>query len=681
MNENEELYWKMQEKKFHYLSQLQTANASQNAADYFEFCCDKHGDAPCVRSVEDDTSYTFRELDEAANRVANWGKSAEVGLQTGDTVSVLWFNCVFNNVPLCKKVALLMNNRPEYLFITMGLAKIGVTIALLNTNVRSNFLKHAVAISDAKLVIVSKTKKHTWQSFETALASDHKWKRKLDVWWFSNVTNCDDFSNMHPKRYLTDHDFSTSYLSSFSTDRLDKSLRSNIKERDSLYYLFTSGTTGASKAAKFSHRRFIGAGITWAEPSTLKAGERFYVTLPLHHGNGGVLAASTGYFLGTEMILREKFSASNFFNDIRKFNCAATVYIGELWRYLYLQPPTPLDGTPNFSPLRVIIGNGLRADIWESVTTRFHIKHVVEHYASIEMPGDAILNYFNKVGACGFIPPTEALKKSTTGEGGVIVKYDIEADTLIRNETGSCIACGVEEVGELIMRLPDGKYDGYVGEDATRKKLHLNVFGEGDTWWSSGDLLKTNSEGFFYFVDRAGDSYRWKGENVSTNEVSQVIASFMGVAEANVYGVQIPNTDGRAGMACVVLDSPSVVTLVEIPTDNIPTLSNTELPIVFDFNRFTRHMDKNLPTYARPIFIRFRRTENDKTATLKFQKFKYVQDSFDPDKCGGDLVWFNRSKVDHLNQDADVPAGTRMAGWLPVDKKVIEDIKKGLYKF
>ncbi|KAJ1570008.1 hypothetical protein HK096_006130 [Nowakowskiella sp. JEL0078] len=624
------------------LEEIRSVNAHQNAADFFEFCCDRHKCLPCIAAVDHTAKYTFTELDSAANRIASWGLSKEVGLKPGDTA------------------ALLMENRPEYLFIVMGLAKIGVKIALLNTNVRSKFLQHAINVSDSRVVIVSTAKSFNWQSLESSLRSSPAWNRNLNCWWFNGTSETSISSDLleSKSKFITNHWLSGALLSSLLVTRPDKKLRSQIHERDPLYYIFTSGTTGPSKAAKFSHRRFIGAAITWACPSGLQPSDRIYITLPLYHANAGVLGAATSFYLGSEIILREKFSASNFFKDIRSFNCKATVYIGELWRYLFVQPTTLDDGTPEFSPLRVIIGNGLREDIWNSITKRFHIKQVVEHYACTEMPGDAILNFFNKPGSCGFIPVDEALKKTMTGEGGLIVQYDVEADCVVRDQEGYCIKCLPGEVGELIMRLPDGKYDGYVGKVATQRRLYSNVFADGDCWWSSGDLLKTDDTGFFYFVDRAGDSFRWKGENISTNEVSEIVASFSGVEEANVYGVRIPGSDGRAGMVCVVLNAPSVITLIDLPTGPLPTFSNDELPIVFDFHR---------------------RNENDKTSTLKFQKFKYVKDGYDPANCGGDLVWFNKGSILQIRKTATV--GTRMTGWIPVDQKVIADILDGTFRF
>ncbi|KAJ3330732.1 hypothetical protein HDU76_004994 [Blyttiomyces sp. JEL0837] len=579
------------------LRQLASHGATQNAADFFEYCVDKHGDQLAVKAVDFNTSYTFRSLDESANRIAWWAMSPDVGVKAGDTI------------------ALLMENRPEYLAMTMGFAKAGATIALLNTNLVGPLLTHAITTSKAKLVISSIGKRDNLLSAITD-GPEKGWK--------------------------------PSVLTSQKSMRPEKSIRDGLTARTPLYYIFTSGTTGPSKAAKFSHRRFIGAAVTWSGPSGLKRGENYYITLPLYHGNAGVVAVAPCYFIGNGIVLRQKFSVTNFFKDIREHDCKATIYIGELWRYLHNIPPSSNEGTETFSPLKVAIGNGLRADIWESVVSRFALTQIIEHYGSTEMPGDAVLNYFNKPGSCGFLPTNVAKEKSMTGEGGCLVRYDVERDEVYRDPgTGFCIQCSGSEVGEMVMRLPGGSYDGYVGEVATQRKLYDGVFVEGDKWWSSGDLLQTDEQGFFYFVDRAGDSFRWKGENVSTNEVIASVATFEGIHECNVYGVKIPNTDGRAGMASILLDP-------DLSVDN------------FNFTQFTQHLAKKLPTYARPLSLRFRSTEHEKTSTMKFQKFKYAQQGYDPSKCDGDIVF-----VWNAVQQT----------WVKVGGDVLDKIANGHFRF
>ncbi|KAJ3410317.1 cystathionine beta-lyase [Chytridiales sp. JEL 0842] len=615
-----ESYTRLQSLKSKSLSELAASNASKNAADFFEYCVDRHGDLLAVKAVDFKASYTFNQLDVAANQVSHWARSAPVNLKTGD------------------EVCLLMENRPEFLTFTTGFSKAGCTIALLNTNLTGSLLLHAIRTSGARVIVCSISKRENLLSAFREVLDEELKKRGLEVWWYAgkdvNVEAADvqvegvRFFNLNPD-----------ILEKQKKERPGREWRSGLDERSPLFYIFTSGTTGPSKAAKFSHKRFIGAAVTWAGPSGLSKGDSYYITLPLYHGNAGVVAVAPCYYLGNTIVLREKFSASNFFKDIRDHNCVATIYIGELWRYLHLQPSSPRDNTPHFSPLRVIIGNGLRPEIWELICLRFGITQVVEHYGSTEMPGDAVLNYFNKPGSCGFLPLDVARAKSMTGEGGVLVKYDVEEDCVVRDKEngGWCVRCEAGEVGEMVMRLPGGVYDGYVGETATRRKLYENVFEHGDNWWSSGDLLTSDEQGFFYFVDRAGDSFRWKGENVSTNEVISVVSAFPGISECNVYGVKVPNTDGRAGMASIVLKE----------QDHKD----------FKFAEFSAHLSQSLPVYARPLFLRIRDTEHEKTSTLKFQKFKYVQQGFDPAKCEGDVVYmFDKKEWVVVDECLDIQA-------------------------
>ncbi|KAI9205492.1 uncharacterized protein BJ171DRAFT_500622 [Polychytrium aggregatum] len=639
VEELEQIYYRFQSLKQKTLLELGTA--TKNAADFFELCVDRHQDALAVMAVDHEARYTFRQLDEAANRIAWWGRH-ECGLQQLDVV------------------ALLMENRPEFLAFTMGLAKIGVTIALINTNLKGALLLHAIRTAKAKCAVVSMGKLGNWSSLgnlgslggSEKSGDDEQAQPLPPVWIYQGEGQTIPSSELdrlkHEHGWARWHALQPELLARQSAERPKaQEHRNQVHERTPHYYIFTSGTTGPSKAAKFSHRRFVGCAVTWAGPSGLRKGDRYYITLPLYHGNGGCVAVAPCYLLGNPIVLREKFSASNFFKDIREHQCVATVYIGELWRYLYLQPPSAIDGTPEFSPLRVAIGNGLRRELWTDITQRFYIRQVVEHYGSTEMPGDAVLNFFNHPGSCGFLPESVAREKSMTGEGGILVQYDVEEDRVVRDEaTQHCVPCEPNQVGEMIMRLPGGLYDGYVGHVATRRKLYENVFEKGDCWWSSGDLLKVDEKGFFFFVDRAGDSYRWKGENVSTNEVQAVVAAFPGIAECNVYGIQIPNTEGRAGMASIHLTGPGGAE-------------------TFDFGGFARHLSESLPSYAHPVFLRFRESENEKTSTLKFQKFKYSQEGFDFRKFAGP------------GQDRVYMLETARRSFIPVDNAVLERIEQG----
>jgi fatty-acyl-CoA synthase len=485
-------------------------------------------------------------------------------------------------------IALLMENRVEFPVVTIGMASIGVTSALINFNLTGQLLQHCLTVSNAKVLMISFEQVKTWQT----LPSDSFY---LDMSKVIVITSDDT-----EKQEATKLGFNAVNICTLEDKEVLPSLRSGIHERDPFVYIFTSGTTGPSKAAKFSHKRWVGCAVTWAGPCGLNSGDSYYIPLPLYHGNGGAVALSTIFYTGGRAVLRKKFSVSNFFPDCIKFQCKSMIYVGELWRYLASLPERPSDKE---HCLRTIVGNGLRSELWEYVVSRFGITKVVEHYGSTEMPGDAVLQWFGKEGSCGFVPREYAHLYS-----GIIIKYDTENGCPIKKgESVWGVKCEENEPGELIMPLPDGKYDGYVKDEQTEKKLYKNVFGEGDVWFSTGDILKFDQDGFYYFLDRTGDTFRWKGENVSTTEVEKLLSGFKDVKEVNVYGVSIPNTDGKAGMVAIYLK------------DNA----------AFDQEKFAVFVKKELPRYAIPLFVRILSVENTKTSTLKFQKAQYAKIGFD----------------------------------------------------
>jgi fatty-acyl-CoA synthase len=304
---------------------------------------------------------------------------------------------------------------------------------------------------------------------------------------------------------------------------------------------------------------------------------------------------------GAAIALRRRFSASQFWDDIRQHRATCFQYIGEICRYLLQQPPRPDDRD---HPVRAIIGNGLRADVWEAFQQRFGIREVREFYGATE-GNAAIMNFENKVGSVGRFP----WKVLTNAR---LVRYDVDTDTHGRGESGLCIECRPGEVGELVGRIPSdpndpaGRFEGYTSKEATERKLLRDVFTPGDTWFRSGDLLRQDRDDFFYFVDRIGDTFRWKGENVSTQEVAEQLSDFPGVQLVNVYGVEVPGADGRAGMAALLLQP----------------------GVAFDGAAFYRHA-QSLPRYSTPLFVRLL-AEQELTGTFKIRKVELQREGFDP---------------------------------------------------
>jgi len=338
---------------------------------------------------------------------------------------------------------------------------------------------------------------------------------------------------------------------------------------DAAFVIFTSGTSGPSKPALFSHRRMIGAGVAWSLRTFMDEQSVCYITLPLYHGNALAVAFSAVVTAGASAVLRQKFSVTHFFTDVNEHGCTHMVYIGELWRYLL----GAYHDNPN-KTLHTIFGNGLTKELWEEVTKRYKIKHVVEHFGATEMPAAALTNWYDEVGYCGYIPPE-------------CPEY---SDVIMIDDEEREVAVG--EVGEAIFRVPKNRYRGYLDPALDAPKT---LERGGHLWWRSGDLLKRNAEGFFTFVDRAGDSYRFKGENISSVDVETVLMASGYCEEAVVYGIQFPHIDGKIGMASLVLKK---------PLDE----------------GFHSYLKTHLAPYALPYFLRISKDLHKTTATLKIQK-------------------------------------------------------------
>lgn len=335
---------------------------------------------------------------------------------------------------------------------------------------------------------------------------------------------------------------------------------------DPAFVIFTSGTSGPSKPALFSHRRMIGAGVAWSLRTFMKEDDSCYITLPLYHGNALAVAFSAVVFSGATAVLRAKFSVTHFFDDINKYECSHMVYIGELWRYL-LQT---YHDNPNKS-LHTIFGNGLSKNLWDDVVKRYKIEHIVEHFGATEMPASALTNWFNVSGYCGYMPPSHP-------------EYN---DVIMIDDEGK-----ESQEGEAIFKVPKNAYRGYLDSTLDASKV---LEREGNLWWRSGDILKRDDEGFFTFIDRAGDSYRFKGENVASTDVEAVLMQSGYCEESVVYGVNFPHIDGKIGMASMVLKKP------------------------LDEGFYT-FLKKHLGSYALPYFLRISENLHTTTSTLKIQK-------------------------------------------------------------
>ena len=518
----------------------------------------------------DGKTYTYEALAEGANRYARWAIGQGIG--KGDAVP------------------LLMANRPEYLMAWLGIVKLGGVVALLNTNLRGDSLAHCIQSANGRHLIVG-------SELAEAYASAVPHMERHPILWATGgaVTGSEDLD---------------AALAESSGTPLDRAVRNGLTTKDNAFYIYTSGTTGLPKAANFSHMRMLFMMFGFA--GALGAGEsdRMYNTLPLYHSTGGVCAVGVALTSGGSLILRRKFSAHEFWLDCMRLRPTFFQYIGELCRYLLNTPVSPIE---RHHCLRAITGNGLRPDIWPAFQKRFDIPKIIEFYGATE-GNVGMLNYDGKVGAVGRIP---GYMRSIAGTR--IVKFDIGAEKPVRDARGFCVECEADEVGEAIGQIrtaPGRNFEGYSKSADTSKKVLRNVFAADDAWFRTGDLMRRDKHGYFYFVDRIGDTFRWKGENVATSEVAHALAQVPTIREANVYGVAVPGCDGRAGMAALVVDAK------------------------FDPSPVAQMVSQSLAPYARPLFLRLQ-PEISVTGTFKQRKVELVSEGFDPDLIRDPLYWFN----------------------------------------
>lgn len=510
----------------------------------------------------------WQDLNARANRVANFLKGK--GIVKGDCVS------------------LLMQNRIDFLVNLIGICKLGAVAGLINANLTRTPLVHCIDLIASKKCIFGEELLDSLDEVRPLLAL----KDGVDFIFVR------DQGESPPPNWVIELDSTDQSL-----DHGNLAETAEVTIGDTAFYIFTSGTTGLPKAAVISNKRALPAGMMSAELMLrLNKDDIMYNCLPLYHGTSLLIGFIAVVHAGAAMVIKRKLSVSAFWDDIRKYNCTGFIYIGEFIRYLLGKPEQPNDGD---NPIQKIVGNGLRPDIWMEFKQRFNIDRIGEFYAASEGNG-GFANLFNKdctVGM-GITPAT-------------LLKYDVDDDALVRDEKGYCIPVNPGEPGLLLVEVTaKSEFEGYTSKQATEKKLLRNVLIDGDVYFNTGDLMKEVKVGFAYFqkhyqfVDRTGDTFRWKGENVSTNEVGDIINDFTAIQLCNVYGVQIPGTDGRAGMAALLLNE-------ESDSLDLPGLS--------------AHIDGNLPNYARPVFLRILQ-EIATTSTFKLQKNDLREEAFHLDK-------------------------------------------------
>lgn len=542
-----------------------TADSTLLLADEMEARIDEYGERTFVEF--EGRTVRYDELETRANAFANWGLG--LGLKSGETV------------------ALFMENEPDYIAFWIGMSKIGVQTALINSNLIGPGLVHCINVVSARAVVCGGNLLHAVEDVKSDLGID------LGVWRLGEggAGEAEDLE---------------AALSTAATSRPERSHREAQRGADIALFIFTSGTTGLPKAAKITNSRALGLMRVFVTAVGVNADDRILLTLPLYHATGGMCGVGCAINSGGALILKRKFSASHFWQEAIDSRATMLVYIGELGRYLMNLPPSPLEKQHSIVKG---FGNGLRPDVWAEFVERTGIKRLVEFYGSTE-GNVSFFNIDGKIGAVGRIPPILRSKMRAR-----IVKFDVETEMPVRGPDGLCIEAEPGEVGEAVGPIsnePRERFEGYFNKEQTNKKILKDVFEKGDMYFRTGDLMKMDEDGYIYFVDRVGDTFRWKSENVSTTEVEAAITSFDGVEHAIVYGVQVPKTDGRAGMAAIV------------------TKDGLDLDALY------RHLEHALPFYARPVFLR-RKHETETTGTFKYRKVDLVKDGFDPSSTSDPL--------------------------------------------
>lgn len=544
----------------------------------------------------ENTVLTYKEFNENVNRYANYFIS--IGLKKGDCVVIL------------------MTNRTELLTIYSAVSKIGAISSMINYELRKKTLIHCISLTPGKLIVLGEECYDTFNDIrsELELSETQKFFFVPDQ---GTMTLPENFTNL------------PEVVRNCPVD--NPSTVADVHTSDPMAYIFTSGTTGLPKAAILIHYRTAGYGLIFGQLlGQLTPNDTIYICLPFFHGTALMTGWSAAMGTGGAVAVGRKFSSSRFWDEIRKYEATAFSYVGEICRYLMNQPPNPEDLN---NSVRAVIGNGLRPEIWVDFKKRFNIEKIGEFYGASEGNGGFanILNFDCTTG-------------TTTGSY-VIVKYDIENNEPIRNEKGYMQKVKRGETGLLLIESegPGATFRGYTDKKATETKIYRNVLKQGDEWFNTGDLMRDQGCSHAQFVDRLGDTYRWKGHNISTTEVEEVLNVNDQVGMSCVYGIQIPLTDGRAGMATIV---------------PISSIEN------FNFKELAENFRQNLADYAIPIFLRFK-SEISVTSTFKFKKEVLKIEGFDIDNIDDMLYVLLPNELDYQ----------------PLTKEIYDNILHQKYKF
>ncbi|XP_075771230.1 long-chain fatty acid transport protein 5 [Pelodiscus sinensis] len=520
--------------------------------------------------------YTYRDIDRRSSQAAR--ALRDLGLREGEAVAVF------------------LPNVPAYLWVWLGLAKIGCAMACLNSHLRAASLLHSLRSCGATVLLTSLDLQAAIENVLPTLRQEG-----FRVFYLSKESPTEGVEPLQSR------------IDAASTAPVPVAFRGNVTGKSTALYIYTSGTTGLPKAAIITHTRLcMMASIL--NVCGVKPTDVIYTPLPLYHSAALLLGLGGSLEVGATCVLRSKFSVSQFWDDCRRYNVTVIQYVGEVMRYLCNAPKRENEREHR---VRLVLGNGLRVEVWKEFLRRFGPIRICEFYGATE-GNIGFVNYTGKIGAVGrtnfffkMLAPFE------------LVRYDVEQDEPVRDERGLCIRVLPGEPGLLVGKITKASpFHGYAGDrQKTEKKVLRDVLKKGDVYFNSGDLLMVDREGFLYFQDRVGDTFRWKGENVATTEVETTLAAVEFIQEVNVYGVPVPGHEGKVGMAAVRLKE----------------------GVDFDGEKLYAHAKDFLPNYAIPRFVRLQ-DELEITGTFKQCKGQLVKEGFNPALIKDPLFFLDESK-------------------------------------
>ncbi|WLG86631.1 long-chain-acyl-CoA synthetase [Pseudomonas cucumis] len=563
----------------------------------FEQATLRNPDGPALLLGE--VRLTYAQVNQWANRIAH--HLIAQGIGKGDVVAIF------------------IENRPELLVTILAMAKVGAISALLNTSQTRDTLAHSLNLVAPVAIVVG----------EELVPAFNAVRERVDIEAARTWFVADQDTYRHPGN-------SPDGFINLMTASCDACSDNPVSSQqvfldDPCFYIYTSGTTGLPKAGVFKHGRWMRSSASFGLIALdMQPQDIVYCTLPLYHATGLCVCWGAAISGASGFAIRRKFSASQFWSDVRKYRATTLGYVGELCRYLVDQPRSVDDSRHSVTKM---IGNGLRPGAWSEFKTRFAVDHICELYAASDgnIGFTNILNFDNTIGFSLM--------------SWELVAYDHDSGAPTRDAKGFMRKVAKGEQGLLLARIDDkAPLDGYTDPQKTAKVVLHDVFKKGDRYFNTGDLLRNIGFGHAQFVDRLGDTYRWKGENVSTTEVENILLQHPHIAEAVAYGVEIHNTNGRAGMAAIT------------PAESLATL---------DFSELLAFARQQMPAYAVPLFLRVK-VKMETTGTFKYQKTRLKDEAFDPNKTGDDPIY----------------------AWLPdtqtyvqVTEQVLADIQGGKYRY